>query len=186
MALIAQGHLRPIAPTKTFSFRDVPSAFRYMRGANHIGKIVISDGPEAAVSVPARLAPSALRLRPDVAYLVVGGLKDLCGTVALQLARHGAKHLVVLSRSGYGDDRSRAVLQDVRANGCAVTLVQGDVSKEEAVRRCFEEAPLPMGGIIQGAMVLRVCESCRPLQHSSSSDPFPLTRSLARTAPSQL
>ncbi len=49
MSLIAQGHLKPISPIKTFSFADIPSAFRYMRGANHIGKIVMSDGINAEV-----------------------------------------------------------------------------------------------------------------------------------------
>lgn len=52
MGLMAEGHLKPIGPIKTFSFSEIPSAFRFMRGANHIGKIVISDGPQAKVTVP--------------------------------------------------------------------------------------------------------------------------------------
>ena len=103
-------------------------------------------------------------LEEDVSYLIVGGLKGLCGTIATQLARHGAKHLVILSRSGCDDERSQAVLKNLKAIGCSFTLVTGDVAKKADVTRCFKEAPLPIGGIIQGAMVLRV----KPPYHSNS------------------
>lgn len=76
--------------------------------------------------------------------------------MAVQMARHGAKHLIILSRSGCGDEKSQAALQQINANGCLVTDFKGDVAKEEDVQRCFDESPLPVGGIIQGAMVLRV------------------------------
>ncbi|OQE43511.1 hypothetical protein PENCOP_c003G08807 [Penicillium coprophilum] len=124
-------------------------------GAKHIGKIVISDGPNTNIQVAARPAQKLLVLQEDVSYLIVGGLKGLCGTVATQLARHGAKHLVILSRSGCDDERSKAVLKNLKAIGCSFTLVTGDVAKKADVTRCFKEAPLPIGGIIQGAMVLR-------------------------------
>ena len=52
MDLIEKGHVKPISPIKVFPFEDVPSAFRYMRGANHIGKIVISNGPNSDVQAP--------------------------------------------------------------------------------------------------------------------------------------
>ncbi|KAI1158376.1 KR domain-containing protein [Nemania serpens] len=153
MGLMAEGHLKPIGPIKTFSFSEMPSAFRFMRGANHNGKIVISDGPQAKVTVPTCTAKAKSAGR--CTYLLIGGLRGLCGTVAIQLARLGAKHLVVLSRSGYKDRKSGAVLRNIEANGCRVTLVKGDVAKEDDVQRCFSESPVPVGGVVQGAMVLR-------------------------------
>lgn len=50
--LIAQKHIKPILPMKIFPFEDIPAAFRYMRGGNHIGKTVISNGPDADIHVP--------------------------------------------------------------------------------------------------------------------------------------
>lgn len=47
MDLLARGHIKPISPIKTFNFDDIASAFRFMRGGNHFGKIVITDGPDA-------------------------------------------------------------------------------------------------------------------------------------------
>ncbi|KAJ5115344.1 beta-ketoacyl synthase domain-containing protein [Penicillium alfredii] len=59
MNLINKRQLTPIGPIKTFSFADIPTAFGYMRRANHIGKIVISDGPDAEVQVEALFKPGS-------------------------------------------------------------------------------------------------------------------------------
>lgn len=156
MGLIANGHVKPIDPIETFSFEDIPSAFRLMRGANHIGKIVISNAAQKTIVAPVRPAPRKLPLRGDVSYLIIGGLKGLCGSLAVYMARHGAKNIVIMSRSGYEDQASRRVLNDLYNEGCRVDLAKGDVSELADVKRAFKEASAPVGGIIQGAMVLRV------------------------------
>jgi NAD(P)-dependent dehydrogenase (short-subunit alcohol dehydrogenase family) len=89
--------------------------------------------------------------------LVVGGLKGLCGSLAIYLARLGATHLTILCRSGYSDPKSQAILANVYAEGCKVDLCEGDVNKLEDVERVFREASKPIRGVVQGAMVLRVC-----------------------------
>ena len=58
---IKKRQLTPIGPITTFSFADIPSAFRYMRGGKHIGKIVISDGPNTDVQVAVWLFMNPLR-----------------------------------------------------------------------------------------------------------------------------
>ena len=156
MGLIERGHVKPISPIKTFAFEDVPSAFRFMRGANHIGKIVISNAGKKAIEVPVRPAPRKFPLRGDISYLIIGGLKGLCGSLAVYMARHGARHIGVMSRSGYNDESSQKILKDLSNEGCQVDLTIGDVSEVDDVRRAFQNATAPIGGIIQGAMVLRV------------------------------
>jgi hypothetical protein len=171
MGLIEEGHVRPISPVKTFAFEDIPSAFRYMRGANHIGKIVISNALQNITKVPVRPAPRKLPLRSDVSYLIIGGLKGLCGSLAVYMARHGAKHIVAMSRSGYDNNISQKVLKDLYNEGCQVDLAIGDVSNLDDVRRTFQKAAVPIGGIIQGAMVLRVsrCWSVRAIIDTDTS-----------------
>lgn len=159
MGLIEKGHVKPISPIKTFAFEDIPSAFRFMRGANHIGKIVISNAVQNIIEVLVRPAPRKLPLRSDVSYLIIGGLKGLCGSLAVYMARHGAKHIVVMSRSGYDDKSSQRVLNDLSNEGCQVVLARGDVSDLGDVRRAFKRAAVPIGGVIQGAMLLRVSSS---------------------------
>jgi NADPH:quinone reductase-like Zn-dependent oxidoreductase len=154
--LLEAGHVKPVPVAATFGWDDVPGAMRYMRSANHIGKVVITSG-DKAVNVPVRPSRLPLQLGSNVGYLLIGGLKGLCGSVAVNLAGLGAKHVVVMARSGYDDEVSQRVIADLAALGCAVTLGQGDVSKPDDVRRVIEQSPVPIGGVIQGAMVLRVC-----------------------------
>lgn len=160
MELYVKGHIQPIFPMKIFPFEEVGEALRYLRGGSHLGKVVVSNGPNATVTLPVRRAKRTLKLRTDASYLIVGGLKGLCGSLALYLARSGAKHLVILSRSGYDDDRSQGVLRNIYAEGCQVDLVTGDVSVLADVQRTFKDATAPIAGVIQGAMVLRVRIYC--------------------------
>ena len=156
MTLIKDGHVKPIQPTTTFPFEDIPSAFRFMRGASHIGKIVISSNSQNQTKLQYRPAPRRLELRDDISYLIVGGLKGLCGSLAIYMARLGAKHLVVMSRSGADDETSQGILHNIYNQDCQVDLIKGDVSSLDDVRRAFKGASVPISGIIQGAMVLRV------------------------------
>lgn len=126
-----------------------------MRSGKHIGKLVISNGPSAKVEVLVRRAPRDMKLRTDACYLIVGGLRGLCSSLAIHLAKNGAKHLAVMSRSGHDDERSKKVIKDVRSLGCDIGLFSGDISKLDDVRRVLGGTSVPIAGIIQGAMVIR-------------------------------
>jgi len=130
-----------------------------MRGGSHIGKIVITDAPEHPVIVPIRRAVKQVALHPKASYLIVGGLRGLCGSLAISLAQQGAKHLVVMSRSGLNDQRSQSVIKDCASHGCEIHEARGDVAEFEDVKTAFSSGPHPVRGIIQGAMVLRVCRN---------------------------
>ncbi|OTB08290.1 hypothetical protein M426DRAFT_52354 [Hypoxylon sp. CI-4A] len=157
MDMIISHAIKPISPIKLFPYSDIPSALRFMRSANHIGKIIISNREHDLMDPEVLYRPSTkqFKLRGDVSYFIVGGLKGLCGSLAVDMARHGARNLVIMSRSGSSDPRSQAVLKDLEAHGCSADLICGDVSKVDDVRHAFESASKPVAGIIQGAMVLR-------------------------------
>lgn len=142
----------------TFPFSDIPSAFTYMRGGTHIGKIVITDEGADAGCVAIRRAPRKVMLKEDASYLLVGGLKGLCGSLAVALAQHGACHLVVMSRSGIADAKSCAIVQDCVSHGCTVYEICGDVADKQSVELAFSRAPFPIRGVVNGAMVLRVSQ----------------------------
>ena len=76
--------------------------------------------------------------------------------MAVELARGGAKHVAALSRGGYDDEASMTVIHRVRSLGTHIDLLRGDITKISDVREAFNQATVPIGGIIQGAMVLRV------------------------------
>ena len=50
--LVSEGYIKPIHPMAVFPFEDITSAFRYMQSGKHMGKIVISNGPQTEIKVP--------------------------------------------------------------------------------------------------------------------------------------
>ncbi|RFU76423.1 polyketide synthase [Trichoderma arundinaceum] len=154
--LIESNRIKPISPIHQFSWADIPSAIRFLRTGKHMGKIVLSDGgPNAKIEVPVRRAPKTLRFQNDGCCLIVGGLRGLCGSLAIYLAKSGAKHLAVMSRSGYADEKSRGVIKQINALGAHIDLVTADVTILAEVEKAFAQTTRPVTGIIQGAMVLR-------------------------------
>nr|P0CU84.1 RecName: Full=Highly reducing polyketide synthase apmlA; Short=HRPKS apmlA; AltName: Full=Phaeospelide A biosynthesis cluster protein apmlA [Arthrinium phaeospermum]BBJ21455.1 highly reducing polyketide synthase [Arthrinium phaeospermum] len=154
-SLLERGHVRPITPMQTFAFGQVTDALALMRSTKHMGKLVLSRGPDSNDQVAIRPAQRLVRFRPDATYLLVGGLKGICGSLAVDFAKKGAKHLAALSRSNYDDPQSQIVLRQLKDLDCQIDLLRGDITKVEDVRRVFAETTVPVAGIIQGAMVLR-------------------------------
>ncbi|GAW17842.1 hypothetical protein ANO14919_073090 [Xylariales sp. No.14919] len=154
--LLSQGHIRPIQPITRYGFDKVPDALAYMRRGQHIGKLVITKSGQRDVQVPIRRAPGALILRSDVAYLLVGGLKGICGSIAIHMARCGARHIIVCNRSGIKDETSARVVRGCFSYDCKVSEAKGDITNMDFVRRIFKlPHPRHIAGIVQGAMVLK-------------------------------
>lgn len=158
---MAQGYITPINPISTFGFDEIAKALEHVRSGVHFGKVVIANSESKPnVQVPIRPATRQLRLRADASYLIVGGLKGLCGSLAIHMARSGARRIIACSRSGLGDDASVKVIKSCRAHGCEVIDAKGDVGDRYFVQQLFKEASPAVVGVIQGAMVLRVCQVC--------------------------
>lgn len=107
------------------------------------------------MQVPIRPAIRSLVLDPSVSYLIVGGLKGACGTLAIHLAKYGAKHIIISSRSGVNDEASARIIRSCNFLGCEVIEAKGDVGDFQTVSELFRSASPRIGGIVQGAMVLR-------------------------------
>ncbi|KAI1353772.1 KR domain-containing protein [Xylaria sp. FL0043] len=153
--LVEARHVNAIQPIIEYGFDNVPAALAYIRRGQHIGKIVITNHG-GDVQVPIRPALRTLQLRSDASYLIVGGLKGLCGSLAIHMARHGAKHIIVCNRSGTSDDTSARVVRSCFTYGCHIAESRGDVSDYDYVRSIFTSASeRKIAGVIQGAMVLR-------------------------------
>lgn len=166
--LLDQGHLRPVFPLQTFPWDQVQNAFSRLGSSQVMGKLVMTAGSEPTHIVKVRPAPRAPIYRGDVCYLIVGGLKGLGGSLAVDLAKRGVKRLATLSRSGYDDYRSQINIRQIHEFGGQIDLLQGDVSNLEDVRRAFAETTVPVGGIIQAAMLAVVSTSPLPLSPNLS------------------
>ncbi|KAI2917996.1 hypothetical protein CBS147320_9062 [Aspergillus niger] len=150
--LYENGDIEPINPVRSFSARKVQEAFQHLRQGQHIGKVVLAltegDAPELAPIV------STPTFRKDAAYLLVGGLGGLGGSIATWMASHGAGNLVTLSRSGDKSEDDRHIVAEIEAFGCSVQMFKGDVSEEEDVRHLVRNTSRPIAGMVHMAMVL--------------------------------
>lgn len=100
------------------------------------------------------------KLRADSSYLIVGGLGGIGRSVCHWMTDHGAKNLIVLSRSANAEEKARLFMVEMEKVECKVKAVGCDISNEselaKALRECAQDMP-PIRGVIQGAMVLQVC-----------------------------
>jgi NADPH:quinone reductase-like Zn-dependent oxidoreductase/acyl carrier protein len=142
-------------PHTVFPVTQAVDAFRHMAQGKHIGKNVLSF----AVN-PIPIAPCTEpehRLRSDATYLITGGASGFCLEIAKWMAGHGARHLVLFSRSGPRDEAAAQDIQRLRHAGTTVIDARGDVTVRVDVRRVVQQIRSdlpPLKGVLHGAMVL--------------------------------
>ncbi|KAJ4862469.1 polyketide synthase dehydratase domain-containing protein [Trichoderma breve] len=138
--LVEQQALTPIYPVTTYPLPEIQEAFKFVETGAHTGKVVLSAGPDEQAPVVPRPkhATGRLRLRPDASYLVVGGIGGIGRSIAHWLVAHGAKNLILLSRSAGNLD----LPENKDTNGSLF------------VQELHDGLP-PVRGVVQGAMLLR-------------------------------
>ncbi len=96
-----------------------------------------------------------LKLDGGAAYLITGGLGGLGLRVARRFVDRGARHLVLAGRRPPGGAASRA-LDELRASGGEVTVVQADLARRADALRLLEESLAtgrPLKGVVHAAGV---------------------------------
>ncbi|KAJ5887882.1 type I iterative PKS [Penicillium taxi] len=156
MDYFRQGKLTRIEPVTVFEARDVIKAFRYMQTGQHMGKVVVRM-PEDPESLPITGIHSSVSIfRPDVSYLLIGGLGGLGRAISTWMVEKGARNFIFLSRSGAESLHTQAFIQDLENQGMvSVTVVTGDVAVEADLHRAISAAKCPIAGVFQMAMVLK-------------------------------
>ncbi len=104
-------------------------------------------------------------LRADASYLLVGGLGGLGRAMALWMIQHGAKNLILASRSGLAKAEARDVVELLREKGATVAVYSCDVSDTSHLAFVLAQISTmpPIRGVVQGAMVLQVLVLSAPL-----------------------
>jgi acyl transferase domain-containing protein/NADPH:quinone reductase-like Zn-dependent oxidoreductase/short-subunit dehydrogenase/acyl carrier protein len=145
--LIAKGVFRPL-PYRAFPAEALPDALKWMQRARHIGKVIV-EAPKAAVSTV-----SALPVRKDAAYLVIGGLEGFGLETARWLADRGAGRIVLASRRGGDAPDADAAIADLTARGAKASVARLDVTDARAVDRLVRRLDgkrRPLKGVIHAA-----------------------------------
>jgi NADPH:quinone reductase-like Zn-dependent oxidoreductase/acyl carrier protein len=173
MEEFAAKRLQPL-PRRVFPIGKAADAFRYMARARHIGKIVVTapdvgwdkapsgtgvspvdrgvDGQDAR----ATRASQPTQLREDATYLITGGLGGLGLKVAEWMADRGARHLVLVGRSG-ASQRAQPVLKRLQDAGVQVVVARADAARRDDLAKLLLELEAgmpPLRGVVHAAGVL--------------------------------
>ncbi|KAJ5246448.1 hypothetical protein N7468_001431 [Penicillium chermesinum] len=133
--------------------------------ANHVNRYVYSqtggftrDTPNAQGIVPRNNTQNAqYSFDSNASYVIAGGLGGAGRSLARYLATRGAKHLILLSRSGAATDDAKRLVEELTLSGVNVATPKCDISKREVlegvIAECSKTMP-PIKGAVQGTMVL--------------------------------
>jgi len=141
-------------PYTVFPVSELPGALASMRKGLQTGKIVVSMTEPGVVPVhTARTVP----VDREGTYLLTGGLGGFGLAVARWLADCGARHLVLVGRSGASRPEAWDALEQLKQQGVTVAVECLDISKEKDVKNLFgrmDNTMPPLKGVIHMAMVL--------------------------------
>ncbi|KAK9413400.1 hypothetical protein SUNI508_02599 [Seiridium unicorne] len=156
MNMVSKHQIHVATPLQTYPISESDTAFRIMQTGKNIGKAVLLLNPSDVV--PTWLKPKlACCLDPSATYLISGGLGGLGRSAAKWMSQRGAKHLILLSRSGPRTTPAIALLEELRGEGISIRTPKCDVSSaeslSEALKQCSDMPPIQ--GCLQATMVLQ-------------------------------
>ncbi len=131
---------------------------------------------------PDSLGKQSVKFAADAAYLITGGLGGLGLRLAQWMAQQGARHIVLLGRTGLaanGRDERAEPIEALRAQGVRVTIIAADLASPEAMPSVFARfgADLPrLRGIFHAATVVHGA----PLAQITASDLLAMLRPKVR------
>ncbi|WP_447002678.1 SDR family NAD(P)-dependent oxidoreductase [Saccharothrix isguenensis] len=140
------------SPTRAWDVRRGREAFRFLREGRNVGKVVLT--------VPAPLDPEST-------VLITGGTGGLGALFAKHVVRrHGAKHLVLLSRRGADAPGAGELVTELEALGAEVRAAACDVADRDQLTALVASLDQPISAVIHAAGVLDdgVVESLTPEQ----------------------
>lgn len=175
--LLRYGKIRPITPVTVFSMSVVETALKTLQTGRTQGKLVVAPRPDDVVKVCRPLSgiqsatannttlqatPSkkaSQLLHPDATYILIGGTGGLGRSMARWMVGKGARHIVLVSRSGSVTGKVKELVDELSAVGAEIVVRRCNVADKEEVNNLIAtglEGLPPVRGVVHGTMVLRV------------------------------
>jgi acyl transferase domain-containing protein/NADPH:quinone reductase-like Zn-dependent oxidoreductase/nucleoside-diphosphate-sugar epimerase/acyl carrier protein len=135
------GELRPL-PLRSWDLRQASDAYRFLSRARHVGKLVLT-------------VPQPLDREGTV--LITGGTGVLGTLLARHLVtRHGARHLLLVSRTGQAADGAATVASELAELGASVRIESCDAADRDSLQQLLAGIPVehPLTAVIHAAGVL--------------------------------
>ena len=130
------------SPTTTWDLREAPQAFRHLREGRNVGKVVLT-------------LPQPID--PERTTLITGATGGLGALIARHLTEsHGARHLLLVSRSGEEAEGAKELKRELEELGAEVEIAACDVSDRGALQKLLGQIPKehPLGAVIHCAGTL--------------------------------
>jgi NADPH:quinone reductase-like Zn-dependent oxidoreductase/malonyl CoA-acyl carrier protein transacylase len=143
---------------------DIKEVIKEDESSRSLSKIVLEVRDDSVVSV-VRPSTSDFELDSHATFVIAGGLGDLGQRLLLFMAKHGAKHIVALSRRAPDEHVSKRLAANI-PDGCQIHHIRCDVACEDDVRVTIvtiaSKGLPPVKGVIQSAMKLQVSPIPQP------------------------
>ncbi|KAF2679797.1 KR-domain-containing protein [Lentithecium fluviatile CBS 122367] len=156
MELFKDGTLQCPYPLHVYPVSSIEEAFRYFQSGKNTGRIVITAGPDDTIRKCA-LHRRQWAFHEEATYVIVGGLGGLGRAIVSWMVSKGAKHFILLSRSGAEPKAGRQLRSGLAEQGVVVAVEKCDASfadqLSEALKKSLETMP-PIRGCINAAMEL--------------------------------
>jgi phthiocerol/phenolphthiocerol synthesis type-I polyketide synthase C len=150
--LFSSGDLSPLLYS-VFAHGEIVEAMRLMQQSGHIGKILVRP-PKERPGVGVRR--HAFSVNPNGTHLITGGLAGFGLAAALWLIERGARHLVLVGRSGAASEEAREAVARMRSLGAEVLVEALDIADLKSSAELFEKISAsmpPLAGVMHAATV---------------------------------
>ena len=141
-------------PYTAYPLTEMASAFESVARSTHAGRVVLDFRGDLP---PVRPKSSSVKIDAHASYLVTGGFGAFGLATARWLVRNGARHLVLIGRSGAATEAARNQVAQFEAAGVDVQTERCDISDYDAVRGIVQrtqESGAPLRGVFHAAGVV--------------------------------
>ncbi|RAH69942.1 uncharacterized protein BO66DRAFT_438646 [Aspergillus aculeatinus CBS 121060] len=155
--LLNRGKLLPL-PVTRFPFGEFPKALKSLSRSSAIGKVAVEMPEHEFVQSKPQ---DRLLLSEDKTYLITGGTGGLGLQLARFLVKRGARHLLLVSRSGPKSAEHRATIDDLIDQGVRIIIKQADIADYKAVAAIFNNTTdyPPIAGVMHSDLGSRILDS---------------------------
>ena len=150
-----QGKIHPVQHIASLPAYRIDREFQSLKTNGQIEKPTITVFDDLS-KIEATAERRILSLDTEAAYLLTGGFGGLGMALVNWLVEHGARTLVIISRSASQTDESKKFVVEMASLGCSIVPVNGKADSQEDLERAIAKVGRPIKGVVHMAMVLRV------------------------------